>query len=81
MPKIVKEAQEVDTQNGIFLLMDSIRLELTNNRIVFETYEGDVKYIVGYEEITSHLIYDVKLSDNFRRKTQFVANGNLMDSP
>ena len=54
---------------------------MTNNRIVFETYEGNIKDIVGYEEITGHLIYDVNLAENFRRKTRFVANGHLMDSP
>ena len=54
---------------------------MTNNRIAFETYEGDVKYLVGYEEITGHLIYDVKLAENFRQKTRFVANGSFMDSP
>ena len=52
--KSVKEAQEVDTQNGNTLWMDSIRLEMTNNRIAFETYEGDVKDLVGYEEITGN---------------------------
>ena len=52
---------------------------MTNNRIAFETYEGDVKYLVGYEEITGHLIYDVKLAENFRQKNRFVANGHLMD--
>ena len=48
VPKSVKEAQEVDTQNGNTLWMDSIRLEMTNNRIAFETYEGDVKDLVVY---------------------------------
>ena len=49
VPNSVKEAQEVDTQNGNNLWMGSIWLEMTNNRIEFETYEGDVKYLVGYE--------------------------------
>ena len=47
VPKSVKEAQEVDTQNGNALWMDSIRLEMTNNSIAFETYEGDMKDLVG----------------------------------
>ena len=44
-------------------------MEMNNNRIAFETYEGDVKDLVGYKEITGHLIYAVKLAQNFRRKT------------
>ena len=54
---------------------------MTNNRIAFETYEGDKKDLVGYKEITGHLIYDVKLAENFRQKTRFVVNGHLMDLP
>ena len=80
-PKSVKEAQEVDKQNCNTLWMDSVRLEMTNNRIEFEDYKGDMKDLVGYEEITGHLIYDVKLAENFRRKTAFVASGHLMDLP
>ena len=48
VPKSVKEAQEVDTQKGNNSWMYSIRLEMTNNRILFETYEGDVKDLVVY---------------------------------
>ena len=80
MPKSVKKAQEIDTQNGNTLWMDSIRLEMTNNRVAFETYKGDVNDFVGYEEITGNLIYDVKLAENFRHKTLFVVNGHFMDS-
>ena len=40
-----------------------------------------MKDLVGYKEITGHLIYDVKLAETFRWKPRFVANGNLMDSP
>ena len=54
---------------------------MANKRIAFDTYEGDVKYLVGYEEITGNLIYDVKLAENFRQKTRFVANGHLMNFP
>ena len=53
-PKSVKEAQEVDKQNCNTLWMDSVRLEMTNNRIAFVTYEGDVKDLVRYEEITGN---------------------------
>ena len=81
MPKSAKEVQEADTQNGNTLWIFSIRLEMINNKIAFEAYEGDVKDLVGYEEITAHLIYDVKLTENFRQKTRFVENGHLMYLP
>ena len=54
---------------------------MTYNMIEFETYKGDVKDLVRYKEITGHLIYDVKLAENFRRKTRFVTHGHLMYLP
>ena len=56
-------------------------MEMTNNRCAFEHYEGNTSEIVAYKEITSHLIFDVKLSDNFRREARFVADGHLVETP
>ena len=36
---------------------------------------------IGYEEITAHLIFDIELSENFRRKLRFVADGHLVETP
>ena len=55
--------------------------EITKNRVAFEHYEGDTSDLVAYEEITGHFIFDVKMSDNFRRKARFVADGNLVENP
>ena len=82
IPKNVKEAKEIDDKNGNRHWQDAIKLEMTNNRVAFETYDGDVNDLIGYEEITAHLIFDVKLSDNFRRKARlFVADGHLVETP
>ena len=40
-------------------------MEMKNNRVAFKTYEGKIKNLVVYQEISGHLIYDVKLADNF----------------
>ena len=56
-------------------------MEMKNNRVAFETYEGKVEDLIGYEEISAHLIFDVKLSENFRRKARFVADGHLVETP
>ena len=48
-------------------------MEMTNNWVDFEHYEGNSSDLVAYEEITGNFIFDVKLSDNFRRKARFVA--------
>ena len=41
--------------------MDEVRLEMKNVRIDFKTYEGDPKKLVGYQEITGHIVFDIKL--------------------
>ena len=41
--------------------MDAIRLEMKNNRIAFEIHEGDASTLVGFKEITGHLVFDIKL--------------------
>ena len=79
--KNVREAQDIGTVNGNTVWMEYVLMEIKNNRVVFETYKGKIEDIVRYQEISGHLIYDVKLADNFRRKTQFVADRYLMDSP
>ena len=53
-------------------------MEKTNKRCAFENYEGNTSELVAYKEITGHLILDVKLSENFRRKARFVADRHLV---
>jgi hypothetical protein len=48
---------------------------MTNVRIAFEEYDGNPNNLVGYIQITGHLVFDVKLGENFRRKASSV----LMD--
>ena len=54
---------------------------MINNRCAFENYEGNTSELVAYEEITGHLIFNVKLSEDFRRKSRFVADGHLVETP
>ena len=54
-------------------------LEMKNVRPAFEVCEGDVKDLKGYQEIKCHIIFDVKLGENFRRKARLVAGGHVTD--
>ena len=42
--------------------------EIKNMRPVFEVFEGDIKKLVGYQQVKYHIIWDVKLAENFRNK-------------
>ena len=47
----------------------------------FELYGGDPSKLVGYQKITTHFIFDIKLGENFRRKARLVADGHKTKSP
>ena len=47
----------------------------------FELYHGDPSKLVGYQKITTHFIFDIKLGENFRRKARLVADGHKTKIP
>ena len=67
IPKSVQEAKLLDEQNGNTLWMDAIKMEMKNVRIAFEVYEGNIKDLRGYQHIDYHMIFDIKMGENFRR--------------
>ena len=81
IPKSIKEAIEIDKENGNSLWMDAIKLEMQNVRIAFEEFDGDPSTLVGYTQITGHLVFDVKLGENFRRKARYCADGHKTGAP
>ena len=81
VPRSIEEAKQIDEENGDTRWMDSVRLEMKNSRVAFQTFEEDVRTLVGYKEITGHIVFDVKLSENFRRKARFCADGHKVETP
>ena len=77
----VKESLEIDAENGNTLWADAIELEMKINLVAFEEYDVKIEDLVAYEQISGHLIIDVKLLENFRRKVRFVADGHLVETP
>jgi hypothetical protein len=81
IPRSIKEAIEIDKENGNTLWMDAIKLEMKNVRVAFEEYDGDPNSLVGYTQITGHIVFDVKLGENFRRKARYCADGHKTGAP
>ena len=81
IPKSVKHAKEIDDRNGNSLWMDAIYQEMKNVRIAFERFDGTMKELSAYEKIDTHMIFDVKMGENFRRKARLVADGHKTSSP
>ena len=56
--------------------------EMKNVRPAFEIFEGTKDDLpVGYQQIKCHVIWDVKLGENFRRKARLVAGGHMTETP
>ena len=55
--------------------MDAVWQEMKKVRVVIEEYEGDPNQLVGYTEITGHILFDFKYGENFRRDSGYCAGG------
>jgi hypothetical protein len=55
---------------------------MRNVRPAFEVWEKSKDEIpIGYQQINCHLIFDVKMGENFQRKAQFMAGGHTTEVP
>ena len=81
IPKNVEEALEIDKETNTTFWRDAINEEMKKVRVAFEEHEGDPNDLVGYQKISTHLIFDIKLSENFRRKARLVADGHKTQTP
>ena len=82
IPKNAIEAKAFDEENGDTLWWDAICKEMMNVRPAFEVWDKPESAIpVGYQQVKCHLIFDVKMGENFRRKARFVAGGHTTEVP
>ena len=81
IPKSAEEAYEIDKANANKLWTDAIREEMTKIKGAVRVYEGDLNELNGYQQITGHIIFDIKLGEGFRRKARFVGDGHKTETP
>lgn len=82
IPKSVAHALALDAKNGDTRWWDAIMKEMANVRVAFQKFQGEKKDLPpGFQEIKCHIIFDVKLGENFRRKARYVAGGHVTDPP
>ena len=53
----------LDKENGATRWMDVIKKETKNVRVAFQEHQVDHKNLVGYQEITCHMVFDMKLGE------------------
>ena len=80
IPKTVKQAKAIDATNGDTLWWDAICEEMKNVRIAFEEFQSE-GVPIGHKRIDCHMIFDVKLGENYRRKARLVAGGHKTEAP
>ena len=53
-----------------------------NVRPAVEAFEGNKEDLpIGFQKTTCHMIFDIKLGDNFRRKDRLVGGGHHTVAP
>ena len=78
LPKTVQEALEIDKENGNTLWKDAIEQEMRNVLPAFERFDKPLdQMMVGYKKIKLHMVFDIKLGENFRHKARLVAGGHV----
>ena len=82
IPKSVKEAKRLDQENGDTLWWEAICNEMRNVRPAFDVWEKDVEHIPpGYHQTKCHMIFDVKMGENFRHKARSATGGHTTETP
>jgi hypothetical protein len=81
IPKSVQEAYDIDKAENTTLWRDAIAQEMVKIREALTLHGDDPSDLIGYQEITTHFIFDIKLGENFRRKARLVADGHKTDTP
>jgi hypothetical protein len=78
VPRNVKEAIELDKQNGNTKWQDAMKEEIGSLH-VYNTFvdKGKINFIPGYKRIIVHFIFAVK--HDLRHKARLVAGGHLTD--
>ena len=59
VPKSVREAFEIDEENGDNLWRDAINKEMPKLLNAVAVHDGDPSELVGYQKITGHMIFDI----------------------
>ena len=80
IPKTIAEAIAIDKKNGNRYWQEAIEKEMAAVGVAFEFMDDDAQIPPGYQQITCHMIFDVKMED-FKRKARFVAGGHMTDTP
>ena len=81
IPKLVPEALDIDKEYGNHLWRYSINNEMPKIDNAVDEYGGYPSNLIGYQNITGHMIFGVKMGNNFCRKARFVVDVHKTEMP
>jgi hypothetical protein len=79
VPTTVKEALQMDKDNGNTLWWDSIQKEMKNVCVAFNILDDDANLPPGHTFVRCHIVFDVKM--DLTRKSRYVAGGHMTKPP
>jgi hypothetical protein len=80
VPNSWDDCMLLDMEYGDTMWQDALRKEMKNVSVALKVMNGDKAIPPIYQEIHSHMIFDVKMED-FIRNAHFVAGGHTTDTP
>ena len=81
IPKLVPEALDIDKEYGNHLWRYSINKDMPKIENSVDEYGGDPSDLILYQQITGHMIFDVKIGKKIWRKVRFVVDGHNIEAP
>ena len=88
LPKSVDEALKIDYNTGTKFWKVALNKEMKKAKVAYEEVEGcspdevrhgQVPELTGFQEITCHIVFDVKM--DFTQKARFVPNESTIKAP
>ena len=79
VPRNLEHALAIDKKNGDDFWSKALAKEMLNVGIAFDILEDDASMPVGWDKVTGHIIFDVKM--DFTRKARWVLDGHKTADP
>ena len=80
LPKSIKEALQLDKENGNTLWADEIETEIKNVKAAFKILNDGEMAPRDHQFVKFHVIFYIKM-ENFRRTVKLVSGGHMTTAP
>ena len=68
-------------KNNNYYWRDAIEEKIKKIVDAFQKHDDDPTELIGWKKLTCHMVYDIKISENFYHKAKYVADGHKTEAP